>query len=42
VEAAVGETGYDAGDWAARRRAALGDGRLRYEAANRDLLVRLE
>ena len=42
VEAAVGETGYDASDWAARRRAALGDGRLRYEAANRDLLVRLE
>ena len=42
VEAAVGEAGYDASDWAARRRAALGDGRLRYEAANRDLLVRLE
>jgi hypothetical protein len=42
VEGAVGETGYDAGDWAARRREALGDGRLRYEAANRDLLVRLE
>ena len=42
VEAAVGETGYDASGWAARRRGALGDGRLRYEAANRDLLVRLE
>ncbi|MGM0447461.1 MAG: class I SAM-dependent methyltransferase [Methanobacteriota archaeon] len=42
VEAAVSETGYDAGGWAARRREALDDGRLRYEAANRDLLVRLE
>jgi hypothetical protein len=42
VESAVGETGYDAGDWAARRREALAEGRLRYEAANRDLLVRLE
>ncbi|QKG93943.1 class I SAM-dependent methyltransferase [Halorubrum salinarum] len=42
VETAVGETGYDASDWAARRRRALDDGRLRYEAANRDLLVRLE
>ncbi|TKX46211.1 class I SAM-dependent methyltransferase [Halorubrum sp. ARQ200] len=42
VEAAVGETGYDASDWAARRRRALDDERLRYEAANRDLLVRLE
>ena len=42
VEDAVGETGYDAGDWADRRREALRAGRLRYEAANRDLLVRLE
>ncbi|OSO93862.1 SAM-dependent methyltransferase [Halorubrum ezzemoulense DSM 17463] len=42
VEEAVGETGYDASDWAERRRAALKDGRLRYEAANRDLLVRLD
>ncbi|SFR49000.1 MULTISPECIES: class I SAM-dependent methyltransferase [Halorubrum] len=42
VEEAVGETGYDASDWADGRREALGDGRLRYEAANRDLLVRLE
>ena len=42
VEGAVGETGYDAGDWADRRREALRADRLRYEAANRDLLVRLE
>jgi hypothetical protein len=42
VAEAVGETGLDAGDWADRRREALRDGRLRYEAANRDLLVRLE
>ena len=42
VEEAVGETGYDASGWAERRRAALGDDRLRYEAANRDLLVRLD
>ena len=42
VEGAVGETGLDASDWADRRRAALEDGRLRYEAANRDLLVRLD
>lgn len=42
VEAAVGETGFDASDWADRRREALDDGRLRYEAANRDLLVRLD
>lgn len=42
VEEAVGETGFDAGEWADRRRDALHAGRLRYEAANRDLLVRLE
>ena len=42
VEGAVGETGFDASDWAARRRRALEADRLRYEAANRDLLVRLD
>jgi hypothetical protein len=42
VEGAVGETGYDASDWADRRREALREERLRYEAANRDLLVRPE
>ncbi|ELZ31747.1 class I SAM-dependent methyltransferase [Halorubrum tebenquichense] len=42
VEEAVGETGLDAGEWADRRREALRAERLRYEAANRDLLVRLE
>ncbi|TKX74038.1 class I SAM-dependent methyltransferase [Halorubrum sp. GN11_10-6_MGM] len=42
VEGAVAETGYDASDWADRRREALDAGRLRYEAANRDLLARLE
>ena len=42
VEGAVAETGYDAGGWADRRREALDAGRLRYEAANRDLLARLE
>ena len=41
VKDAVGETGLDASGWAERRREALGDGRLRYEAANRDLLVRI-
>lgn len=41
VESAVGETGYDAGEWARRRRAALSADRLRYEAANRDILARL-
>jgi hypothetical protein len=42
VEGAVGETGFDATDWASRRRRALAADRLRYEAANRDLLVRLD
>jgi len=41
VEGAVGETGFDASEWADRRRDALRAGRLRYDAANRDLLVRL-
>lgn len=41
IESAVGEVGYDAADWAARRRAAMADGELSYTAANRDLLVRL-
>ncbi len=41
IETAVGETGYDAGDWASRRRAALAAGDLTYRARNRDLLVRL-
>ncbi|MEZ3164135.1 methyltransferase domain-containing protein [Halorubrum sp. RMP-47] len=42
VEGAVGETGLDASGWAERRREALDDGQLRYEAANRDLLVHLD
>ena len=42
VEGAVGETGYDSSDWATRRREAMRADDLRYEAANRDLLVRLE
>ena len=42
VEGAVAETGLDASGWADRRREALDAGRLRYEAANRDLLARLE
>jgi len=41
IETAVGETGYDASDWANRRRAALADGELTYRARNRDLLVSL-
>ncbi|WP_418285106.1 class I SAM-dependent methyltransferase [Halorubrum sp. DTA46] len=41
IESAVGETGYDASDWATRRREAFRDGELTYTAANRDLLVRL-
>lgn len=40
VEEAVAETGYDAATWADRRRNQLSAGRLRYEAANRDLLGR--
>ncbi|ELZ61205.1 MULTISPECIES: class I SAM-dependent methyltransferase [Halorubrum] len=42
VEGAVGEAGLDASEWADRRRETLRAERLRYEAANRDLLVRLE
>jgi SAM-dependent methyltransferase len=41
IESAVGETGYDASDWAARRRAAMTGGEVSYKAKNRDLLVRL-
>ena len=41
IERAVGETGYDASDWAARRRGALAAGELSYRARNRDLLVQL-
>jgi|AntRauMinimDraft_4_1070384.scaffolds.fasta_scaffold03646_2 hypothetical protein len=41
IESAVGETGYDVSDWAARRRAAMADGEITYKAENRDLLVRL-
>ncbi|AZQ14421.1 class I SAM-dependent methyltransferase [Halorubrum sp. PV6] len=40
IESAVGEVGYDASDWAARRRAAMAADELAYRAANRDLLVR--
>ncbi|VTT88184.1 Vng1025h [Halorubrum sp. DM2] len=42
VEGAVDETDFDASDWADRRRESLRSERLRYEAANRDLLVELE
>ena len=41
IESAVGETGYDASDWAARRREAVASAELAYTARNRDLLVRL-
>lgn len=40
IEAAVRETGYDAGGWADRRRRQLSSGELHYEARNRDLLGR--
>ncbi|WP_231741307.1 hypothetical protein [Halorubrum sp. CBA1125] len=41
IESAVGETGYDPSAWTERRRRATAAERLVYEAANRDLLVRL-
>lgn len=40
IETAVEETGYDASEWANRRRTQLDAGELRYEASNRDLLGR--
>lgn len=40
IEVAVGETGYDASEWAERRRTQLDAGTLRYEARNRDLVGR--
>lgn len=40
IEGAVAETGGDAGGWADRRREQIATERLRYEAANRDLLGR--
>lgn len=41
IRTAVGETGLDADAWARQRRAQIADGRLRYEAANRDVLGRI-
>ena len=38
IEDAVGRTGFDASEWAARRRRDLASEALQYEAANRDLL----
>ena len=40
IEGAVAETGGDAGEWVDRRREQVATERLRYEAANRDLLGR--
>lgn len=40
IEGAVRETGYDASEWADRRRRQLAAGELYYEARNRDLLGR--
>ena len=40
IEDAVGRTGFDASEWAARRRRDLANEALQYEAANRDLLFR--